>query len=885
MRKRPPQLKFWLRNIFRRQRVERDLADEVGAYLQLAIAKKMKTGMNETEARREAMLELGGVEQVKEQVREVRAGHFFETLLRDLHFGWRSLAKTPGFTAIALLTLALGIGANTAIFSIINAVVLQPLPYPASERLVKIWPEKKVTSISKKDFLEFKNAAASFDDIAAYSGWGFTITGNGDPARLDGARTTSTLFSLLGVNAIVGRTFLPEEDQPGHDKVALLSYGLWQSRFGGDRRIVGESITIDGESRTVIGVMPQGFNFPGGRTSDLWLPATLDPRDKDDFAAGYLTLLGRLKTGVTTAQAQAEIAAIARQLRAQNSTLPAEYGGNARVISLQTDMVGEMRTTLFILLGTVALLLLIACANVANLQLARTSTRQRELAIRAALGASRGRIVRQLLTESCLLAFLGGLAGLLVAWVGLDLLLALVPAETPRLSEIAISRPVLFFSLGISLLAGVLFGLAPALQISRPDLQAPLKEGGRVSADGIGGRRLRSSLVVLEIALALMLVTSSGLLIKSFWRLQHVDPGFDPSQVLSFQLSPPDFAGDNSETAGAARARSYYRQVLERLQALPEVESVGGIHLLPMGDSNWDPGLRIEDRPLPAGKSHGTVNWRLVTSDYFGTMKIPLLRGRVFTEGDNETGDRVAIINAALARKYWPNESPLGKRIGSGFEGKGNWATVVGVVGDIKQQALGVETVPEMYRPFFQHPSLPPLTLMVRTSSAPNALAASIRSAVWSIDKNVPITDLQPMTDVVAHSIAQSRSSMFMLSAFAGIGLLLGLIGIYGVISYSVAQRTQEIGLRMALGAQPNDVLRLVIGQGLKLTLFGVAAGVAGALAVTRLLSSLLFGVSATDPAIFALIAGLLSIAALLACYFPARRAMRVNPIVALRCE
>ncbi len=725
-----------LRNLTRKGRTERELSDEVGSYVELVTTRKLKEGLSATEARRAALVELGGVEQVKEQVREVRAGHWLEALWRDLQFGFRSLGKTPGFTAVALLTLALGIGANTAIFSIINSVVLQPLPYHAPDRLVKIRPDNRGTSISKEDFLAIKNAARSYDDIAAYSGWGFTTTGSGEPAKLDGARTTATLFSLLGVNAVVGRTFLPEEDQPGHDKVTLISYGLWQSRFGGDRRIVGQPMTIDGGSYTVVGVMPPGFNFPGGRTSDLWMPATLDPREKDDFTSSYLLMLGRLKPGVTMEQAQAEIVAILRGVRQQRPGLPADYGEDARVLSLRTDMVGDLRPTLLVLLGTVGLLLLIACANVANLQLARTSTRQREFAIRAALGASRGRLVRQLLTESCLLAFIGGFAGIAVAWIGLDLLLALVPADTPRLSEIAISRPVLFFSLGVSLLAGVLFGLAPALQISRPDLQAPLKEGGRVSADGLGGRRLRSLLVVSEIALALMLVTSAGLLIKSFWRLQHVDPGFDATQVLSFQLSPADFAEGSDD--GAARARSYYRQVLERLQALPGVQSVGGIHLLPMGDSNWSPGLRIEDRPLPSGQSHGSINWRLVTPDYFRTMKIPVFQGRAFTEADTETGERVAIINAALARKYWPNESPLGKRIGSGFEGKGNWTTVVGVVGDIRQQSLGVETSPEMYRPFFQHTSLPPLTLMLRTTSAPTALAASIRSAVWSIDKNVP---------------------------------------------------------------------------------------------------------------------------------------------------
>jgi predicted permease len=873
------------RNLTRRHQVERGLSDEVSFYVELATQAKIKDGLTEGEARRQALVEFGGVEQVKEQVREVRAGYLLETLLRDLQFGLRSLGKSPDFTAVALLTLALGIGANAAIFSIINAVVLQPLPYRAPDRLVKIWPEKTGTSVSKQDYLDIKNAAGSFDDIAAYSGWGFTITGNGNPAKLDGARTTSALFSLLGVNAVVGRTFLPDEDQPGHDKVALISYGLWQSRFGSDSRIIEQPIIINGESHTVVGVMPKGFNFPGDQQCDLWLPATLDANNKEDFSNGYLMLLGRLKQGVTIEQAQSEIAEISQRVRRQRlKSLSADKGGSARVISFQVEMVGDMRTTLFVLLGTVGLLLLIACANVANLQLARTSTRQRELAIRAALGASRARLVRQLLTESCLLSFIGGVAGVFIAWVGLNLLLTLIPADTPRLGEIAISRPVLFFSLGVSLLAGVLFGLAPALQISKPDLQAPLKEGGRVSSDGLRGRRLRSLLIISEIALALMLVTSAGLLIKSFWRLQHVDPGFDAEQLLSFQLSPPDFAEDVSNDA-AARARTYYRQVLDRLKSLPDVQLVGGIHLLPMGDSNWDPGLRIEDRPLPPGSSQGTVNWRLVTPDYFRTIKIPLLSGRSFNESDNESGEKVAIINATLARKYWPDADPIGKRIGSGFEGKGNWTTVVGVVGDIKQHGLGSETRPEMYRPYFQHTSLPPMTLMVRSTSAPAALAASIRSAVWSVDKNVPITDLQPMTDVVARSISQPRSTMLMLSIFAGIGLTLGIIGIYGVISYSVAQRTQEIGVRMALGARTLDILQLVVGQGLKLTLIGVAAGVAGALAVTRLMSSLLFGVSATDPATFLIIAGLLTAVALLACYLPARRATRISPVTALRYE
>jgi predicted permease len=867
----------FIRNLTRRQSVEKDLNDEVRSYVDLCTERKIQEGLGETEARRAALVELGGAEQVKEQVREVRLGHWLETCLKDLRFGLRSLGRSPGFTAVALLTLALGIGANTAIFSVVNAVILRPLPYPQPERLVKIWPDKPRVSTSKADYVEIKRSARAFEDIGAYSNWGFTLTGSGEPAKLEGARTTANVFSILGAGAAIGRAFATDEDQPGKSDVVVLSHGLWQSRFGSDRTVIGQTITIDGKNLTVVGVMPKGFNFPEGITRDLWIPATLDPSAAEDFASGYLTLLGRLKPGVTLEQARSEISAVARSVREQRPNIPAEYGSRAEVNSLQSESIARIRPTLFILLGTVGLVLLIACANVANLQLARTSNRQRELAVRAALGASRIRLVRQLLTESLLLSILGGVAGIVLAYVGLDFLTTLIPADTPRSSEISISARVLAFSLGISALAGVLFGLAPALQTSNPDLQSPLKEGGRTASSG--GGRLRSLLVVAEVALALTLVISAGLLIKSFWRLQRVNPGFEADHVVSFQLSPADF--DNAPE----RARAYYRQVLERLAHVPGVQSVGGVHLLPMGDSNWDPALRIEDRPLLPGASAETVNWRLVTADYFRTMSIPLLKGRAFNEADNENSEKVALINEALARKYWPGEDPLGKRINTGFEGKGVWVTIVGIVGDVRQQSLREPTVPEMYRPFFQHKELPPLTIMVRSATPTSALAPAIRSAVWSIDKNVPITDLQPMTAVVAQSVSQSRSTMLMLTAFAAIGLILGVIGIYGVISYSVAQRTHEIGVRMALGAKSGDVLKLVLGQGLRLTVIGAALGLLGAFGLTRLMSSLLFGVSASDPITFAVVTASLTVVALLASYIPARRAAKLSPMLALRYE
>ncbi len=878
----PARIASLFRNLTRHRAVEQDLADEVGSYVDLATQRKMKQGLNESEARRAALVELGGAEQVKEQVRQVRLGYWLETCLKDVRFGLRSLGKSPGFTAVALLTLALGIGANTAIFSVIHAVMLRPLPFREPSQLVKIWPERPRVSASKSDYVEIRDGARSYDGIAAYSNWGFTVTGNGEPAKIEGARVTANLISLLGVDALLGRIFALEEDQPGHDRVALLSYALWQTRFGSDPRIIGQTIRIDGTNYAVVGVMPKEFNFPNTSPHDLWVPATLDPSAREDFASGYLTLVGRLKSGITAAQARGEIVALARSIREKRPNIPADYAAQAQVNSLQAENVAEIRPTLLVLLGTVGFVLLIACANVANLQLVRASNRQRELAVRAALGASRARLVRQLLTESMLLSGLGGSAGIALAYAGLDFLVALLPL--PRTGQIAISGSVLLFSLGLSVVAGLLFGLAPALQTSKPDLQSPLKEGGRTVASGAGGR-LRSLLVISEVALALTLVIGAGLLIKSFWRLYHVHPGFEADHTISFQLSPPEFAATGPKDEAPARARAYYREVLERLAHLPGVQSVGGIHLLPMGDSNWDPALRIEDRPLPPGASAESVNWRLVTADYFRTMSIPLLKGRAFTDADNETSEKVALINNALARKFWPGETPIGKRINTGFEGKGVWVTIVGIVGDVHQQSLREPTVPEMYRPFFQHNELPPLTIMIRAATPASALGPAIRSAVWSIDNNVPITDLQPMTEVVAQSISQARATMLMLTAFAAIGLILGIIGIYGVISYSVAQRTHEIGVRMALGARSPDVIRLVLGQGLRLTLIGAALGVMGALALTRLISSLLFGVTATDPSTFAIITLFLAAVALLASYIPARRAAKLSPMVALRYE
>jgi predicted permease len=792
------------------------------------------------------------------------------------------LLKKPGFTVMAVITLALGIGANTAIFSVINAVLIKPLPFKEPDRLVKVWPQQAHTSVSKAEMLELRDHSQSFADLAAYSGWSFTLTGSGDPAKLSGARVTANFFSLLGVDAELGRAFLPDEDQPGRSHVVMLSHGLWQSLFGSDQNIAGQVITIDGESHTIVGVLRSDFKFPDSEfprsNLELITPAPLDPNSHNDFVAHYLNLVGRLQPGVTVEQAQAEVASIIHDARDKFARSPDNYGLQARVTPLQKEMVGDTRSTLLILLGAVSFVLLIACANVANLHLARTTARKREIAIRAALGAKRGRIISQLLTESVLLALLGGVAGLLLALWGIDLLVALLPAEVPRLNRIGIDGRVLGFSLGLSILTGVLFGLAPALQGSKPDLQAALKEGSRTATTSVG-RRLRSLLVVTEVALVLMLVIGAGLLIKSFWRRQQVDPGFEAKNVLSLQVAPPATAYEKGE-----RKRVFYRQVIERIAALPGVQAVGGIHLLPMGGNNWNPDLRVEDHPLPEGADLPSVDWRLITPGYFQAMRIPLIRGRFFREDDHDRAASVAIINETLARRYWPDEDPIGKRIRSGFEGK-EWVPVVGVVGDVKEQRLDAQTHLEMYRPYEQAPFASSMTLMVRTEAKPATLAAAIRNEVWAVDKDVPLANIQPLTQVISESLSRPRSTMLLLTIFAGVALVLGSVGIYGVVAYSVVQRTHEIGIRMALGASSGNILRMVLGQGMSLTLAGVTLGLVGAFVAAHLLESFLFGVATTDAATFVSVALLLGLVALLACWIPARRATRVDPMVALRHE
>ena len=861
-----------LRRLFSRDRYESDLDRELRFHLEMETAANLELGMSPEDARRAALLSFGGMEKAKEECRDASGLRWLETLGQDLRYGARLLARSPGFTAAAVLTLALGIGANTAIFSVADAVFLRPLPFAEPERLTAIWLDATDSSVSKAQYAEVR-AAKSFEDVAAYSAWGFSLTGAGEPEQLKGARVTTNLFRLLGIRPALGRGFIPEEGTPGRGRVAVLGHGLWHRRFAADPQIAGKAITLNGEKYTVVGVMPAGFHFPERDFSDLWLPLTMDPAG-EDYNVGYLLEVGRLAPGVSTARATAEVREIVRRLRKDDPE--AEGLAESRVVPLQSELAGDLRPALLVLLAAVGFVLLIACVNVANLLLARASVRQQEIAVRLALGAGRSRLLRQLLTESVLLAGLGCAAGVLFAMVGVGPLAEGFLAGAPRLNEVAVDGRILLFSIALSLAAGLLFGLVPALRSSAPDLQSGLKEGGRSGGGNPARQRLRSALVVTEIALALVLVAGAGLLIQSLWRLYRVDPGFRADNVLSFRLSLP-----SARYAEDPQVRAFYESVLERLAGLPGVLSAGAVHLTPLGGSNWNPSLRVEGR---AGKVLGSVDWRVATPGYFRTVGIPLLAGRAFDGSDRADASGVALVNQTFARRVFPGESPLGRRINTGFEGKDEWVTIVGVIGDVKHHGLAVPPEPEMYRPFAQNP-IGSMTVMLRTSSDPLGVAADARKAVWDLDGDVPVSEVQPLEDVVAKSMAQPRSVTALLAVFAGIALLLGAVGIYGVMAYAVAHRRHEIGIRMALGARRGDVLRLILVQGAVLALLGLLAGLPLTAAATRLLRSLLFGIAPTDPLTLAGVSLLLALVALLASYLPARRAMEVDPVQALRYE
>jgi predicted permease len=799
------------------------------------------------------------------------------TLLQDLRYGFRMLLKRPVFTLVVVLTLALGIGANTAIFSVVNSVLLRPLPYKDPAQIVTVLHEGW-KPVAPANFFDWRAQSHSFDSMAAAQVWNPNLTGGDRPETLHALQLTADMFRLLGVNPLLGRTFNAGEDQSGNDHVAVLSQRLWQRRFGSDEKIIGQQIALDGESYTVIGVMPPDFQFaPFWATqAEMWSPLNLTSRINDRQGQS-LRVFARLKPSVTREQAQAEMQAINQRLAQQYPD--ANKGLTVSVDSLHERVVGETRPALLMLLATVGFVLLIACANVANLMMARAAAKRKEIAVRTALGASRIRIIRQLLTESVMLALAGGALGLLLAMWGIAALIHLSPTNLPRVQTISLDSHVLYFTLALSLLTGLLFGLVPALQTTKLDLNESLKEGGRSSTEGGKQHRVRRLLVVSEMALALVLLIAGGLMMKSFLRLQAIDPGFDARNVLTMEVS---LAGSQYSTDPQHVA--FFNELLERVKALPGIRSASAINHLPLGGDIWGLGFTIEGRPAPPpGEGHSAV-YRIVRPGYFQTMGATLVKGRDFTEQDNETSTRVAIINETFARRHFPDEDPIGKRIKIS-DGDKNPREIVGIVKDLKQSEWTAAPKPEMYLSHSQAAAPQYMTLVVRSDSDPLKLAASVENEVWAIDKNLPVSEIRSMEDVIADSVGQQRFNMLLLGIFASVALLLSVVGIYGVMSYMVTQRTHEIGIRLALGAQVSDVFKLVVGQGMTLVLIGIALGLIGAFAVTRVLSSLLYGVSTTDPLTFIGVSLLLSAIAFIACLIPARKATKVDPMVALRYE
>ncbi|HJU89705.1 MAG TPA: ABC transporter permease [Gemmatimonadaceae bacterium] len=880
------------RNVFQKHRADRELDDELSAYIDLVVAEKVRAGMTPDAARRAALVEMGGVEHVKENVRDVRAGAVIDNLRRDIHYAFRSLGRARAFSIASICALALGIGATAAVFSVVNGVLLRPLPYKDPDRLVVVLHEG-TQPVAVANFIDWQRESRSFERMGAADYWTPNLAGTETPEKVWALKLTPDVFPLLGVQPARGRVFLPDEDQPGRDRVVVLSHSLWQRRYGADPAIVGREMVLNGQTYTIIGVMPESFRFaPFWATrAELWVPNSLADR-LGRRGGNSLRVFARLRPGVTLAQARAEMATITARLER-------EYPGtnrNVMVVPLTERVLGGVRPALLILLGAVAFVLLIACANVAHLLLARAAARRREMAVRTTLGASPLRIVQQCLAEGLLLSLAGGLLGMLLARVGVGTLLSLAPSDLPRLEMVRLDSRVLGVAMGVALLTGLVFGIIPAVKALRAELGESLREGERGSTEGIARNRARSTLIVSEFALALVLLVGAGLMMRTFVKLRAIDPGFDPRNVVTMVVP---IAGTAQQEP--ARRAPFFSTVLERVAAVPGVESASAINHLPLAGDYWGYPFWIEGRPTPKpGEGQGGA-YRVVMADYFETMRIPLVHGRGIQASDRMDSPPVVVVNETLARRFWPGEDAVGKRLTLDNPTDPEppvWRTVVGVAKDTRESDWTGEIWNEMYTPYLQNRQylesegahVAYMTLVVRRECAAercdaSVLVPAVRDALSSIDRAVPLAEIQTMEQVVSAAKSDTRFYLTLLGAFAVVALLLAAVGIYGVMSYSVSRRTHEIGIRIALGAQPHNVLGLVIGQGMTLAIVGAVAGLAAALALSRLMSTLLYGVQATDALTFTLVVLVLVGVALLASYLPARRATRTDPLAALRHE
>ncbi|HEX8881177.1 MAG TPA: ABC transporter permease [Candidatus Acidoferrum sp.] len=877
------QWRSWTSAIVYRPRMEREMDAELRFHIEAYTEDLVRSGVPRQEALRRARIAFGAIERAKEECRDARGVNFFDSLIEDLHFGLRMLGKKPGFTAVAALTLALGIGANTAIFSLVNGILLLPLPYANPEQLVSI-----TGTYPKGGVVAMREQMRTTEVAGYYEGHEFNLTGVGQPVRLTGTLVSAEFFSVLGAHPELGRTFLSGEDIPGQDSYVVLSHSLWQQYFGSDAAIVGRSIRLEGISRQIIGVMPANFGFPSAQTQ-VWIPLRNDPRNAILYwADDFMPVLGRLRPGYTLEQARTEIRMFqSRVSRMFPWPMPADWNADVSVVPLRSGIVANVRLRLLMLLGAVALVVLIACANVANLTLARSATREKEMAIRAALGAAKRRILMQLLTESILLAGLGALLGLALAAKGLPLLKAVLPADTPRLTDTQMDWRVLLFTGGLAVLTGLLSGLAPALQSSRTAPTETLRSGGRAGTLLLS-RRLRSGLVVTEVALAVLLVIAAGLLIRSFWALSHVNPGFRSEHVLTARITP-----DQSFCDDPGRCLAFYRTLLEEVRTSPGVDAVALENTLPLGGRVAKRSLGVENYTPPAGQDLSPLFWlHIVTPGYFRVMGIPMLSGRTFTDSD-VSGEPVAIVTAETAERFWPNQNAVGKHIHL-LDDK-DWRTIVGVSADVRAYDLE-RTIPDwmkgsVYLPYNRTATLEDrrvpadLSIAIRTTMDGSQMGALLREAVARGNPEAAVSEVKALSAFVSEATAAPRSTTFLFIVFASLAIILGTIGIYGVLSFLVSNRTREIGIRIALGAQRRDVLRSVLLEGGQTSLLGIVLGIAAATVLTRLLSSELYGVSTTDPLTFGAVSIIVFAVALLACYIPARRAMRVDPMVALRYE